>query len=142
MPMKSAGRNEWQQEPSSPMNLFSSAPTPSADRTHSRYPRSIFSAPLTLRHLDTGGVRKLGGITLDVSEGGMGALVRGNLQLGEAVDVDLHVDGQVLNAVAIVGYTSDVRTGFEFLGMTAEERAQIAQIISRKADPLRTHGWA
>ena len=124
------------------MKLFSLAPTSSTDRTHRRYPRSIFSAPLTLRHLDTGGVRRLRGITLDVSEGGMGALVQGNLQLGEAVDVDLQVEGQVLNAVAIVRYTSDVRTGFEFLGMTAEERAQIAQIISRKPDPSCPRGCA
>ena len=71
------------------MKLFSSAS--STVRTRRRYPRSVFSAPLTLRHLDTGGLRRLRGITLDVSEGSMGALVQGNLQLGEAVDVDLHV---------------------------------------------------
>jgi len=124
------------------MKLFSSAPSPAPDRSIRRYPRSIFTAPLTLRHLGAGGVHKLRGITLDVSEGGMGALVQGNLQMGEAVEVDMHLDGQVLNAVAIVRHTSNVRCGFEFLGMTSEERAQITEIISRKPDPSRSARWA
>ena len=124
------------------MKSFSSTPSPATDRSIRRYPRSIFTAPLTVRHLSVGGVRKLRGITLDVSEGGMGALVQGNLQLGEAVEVDLHFDGQVLNGVAIVRHTSNVRSGFEFLGMTSEERSQIAEIISRKPDPSRSARWA
>jgi len=49
------------------MKFFSSAPSPATDRSIRRYPRSIFTAPLTLRHLSTGGVRKLRGITLDVA---------------------------------------------------------------------------
>jgi len=65
------------------MKFFSSAPSPATDRSIRRYPRSIFTAPLTLRHLSSGGVRKLRGITLDVSAGGMGALVQGDLRLGE-----------------------------------------------------------
>jgi c-di-GMP-binding flagellar brake protein YcgR len=124
------------------MKLFLSTPTPAPGRILRRYPRSIFTAPLALRHLGAGGVRKLRGITLDVSEGGLGALVQGNLQLGEAVEVDMHIDGQVLNAVAIVRHTRDVRSGFEFLGMTSEERSQIAEIISRKPDPSRSARWA
>jgi len=64
-----------------------------------RYPRTLFSVPVTLRHLMTGGIRSLRGISLDISEGGFGAIVR---------------------------HTSSVRSGFEFLGLTAEERQQIA----------------
>jgi c-di-GMP-binding flagellar brake protein YcgR len=124
------------------MKIFSSVPSPAPDRSIRRYPRSIFTAPLTLRHLGAGGVHKLRGITLDVSEGGMGALVQGNLQTGEAVEVDMHLDGQVLNAVAIVRHTSNVRCGFEFLGMTSEERAQITEIIGRQPDPSRSARWA
>jgi len=120
------------------MKFFSSVPSPATDRSIRRYPRSIFTAALTLRHLGVSGVCKLRGITLDVSEGGMGALVQGNLQMGEAVEVDLHFEGKVLNAVAIVRHTSNVRSGFEFLGMTCEERAQITEIISRKPDPSRS----
>ncbi len=124
------------------MKLPWSALSLATDGSIRRYPRSIFTAPLTLRHLGVGGVRKLRGITLDVSEGGMGALVQGDLRLGEAVEVDLQLDEQVFNAVAIVRHTSRVRSGFEFLGMTLEERSQIAEIMSRKPDPSRSARWA
>lgn len=59
---------------------------------------------------------------------------QGNLALGEAVEIDLHFQEQNFNAVAIVRHTSDVRSGFEFLGMTSEERAQIVAIISCKPE--------
>jgi hypothetical protein len=123
------------------MNSFTSTPSP-ADRSTRRYPRWIFSAPLTVRHLDVGGVRKLRGITLDLSGGGMGALVQGNLEPCEAVEIDLHFEDRDFNAVAIVRHTSSVRSGFEFLGMTTEERAQITEIISRKPDLLRPSQFA
>lgn len=115
------------------MKSFTSAPS-SAERTTRRHPRWIFSTPFTVRHLDAGGVRRLRGITLDLSEGGMGALVQGNLERGEAVEIDLHFEGQEFNAAAIVRYTGSVRSGFEFLGMTGEERAKITRIVSRKPD--------
>jgi len=63
--------------------------------------------------------------------GGMAALVQGNLALGEAVEIDVHFQEQDFNVVAIVRHTSAVRSGFEPQGMTSEERAQIAAIISR-----------
>jgi c-di-GMP-binding flagellar brake protein YcgR len=113
----------------------------STDQATRRYPRWIYSAPLTVRHLDAGGVRKLRGITLDLSEGGMGALIQGILNLGEAVEIDLHFEQHAFNAVAIVRHTSSIRSGFEFLGMTAEERAQIASIVSCKPE-APTRSWA
>jgi len=122
--------------------MKSSTSASSPGRTARRYPRWIFSTPFTVCHLDVGGVRKLHGITLDLSEGGMGALVQGNLELGEAVEIDLHFEGQDFNAVAIVRHTSSVRSGFEFLGMTTEERSQITQIISCKPDVSRPGRWA
>ncbi len=137
--MYSSGRNE---RAVLVMKFFSSSPSPAPDRSLRRFPRSIFTAPLTVRHLGAGGVCKLRGITLDVSEGGMGALVQGDLRLGEAVEVDLQLDEHVFNAVAIVRHTSRVRSGFEFLGMTVEERSQITEIMSRKPDPSRSARWA
>ena len=77
------------------MKSFTSAQAFAARSTR-RYPRWIFSIPFTVRQLDTGGVRKLRGMTLDLSEGGMGALVQGILELGEAVEIDLHFEGQDL----------------------------------------------
>jgi hypothetical protein len=91
-----------------------------------RYPRALLSVPFGLRHLMGGGIHTTRGITLDISEGGVGALVQGDLRPGETVELDLQLPECTLNAVAIVRYTSNVRSGFEFLGMTPEERCQIA----------------
>ena len=93
-----------------------------------RHPRTLFSVPLTLRHLMTGGIRSARGISLDIGEGGLGAIVQGDLRVGEMVEIDVRIPERPLSAVAIVRYTSNVRSGLEFLGLTAEEREQIANV--------------
>ena len=55
--------------------------------------------------------------------------MEGELLIGETVKIDLSLRDLPLNAVAIVRYTSKVRSGFEFVGLTAEERAQITSIM-------------
>jgi PilZ domain len=111
---------------------FDPHPSPTATAEHrpvQRYPRTLFSVPVTLRHLVTGGIRATRGISLDIGEGGLGAIVQGDLRVGEMVNIDVRVPECPLTAVAIVRHTSSVRSGFEFLGLTAEERRQIANVI-------------
>lgn len=91
--------------------------------------RILFSIPITLHHLVRGGVRASHGISLDISEGGLGALVGGTLQVGDTVKIELRLPDQPLSAVAIVRHTSEIRSGFEFLGLTPEERTQLATIV-------------
>lgn len=91
-----------------------------------QYPRYVFSIPLLLHHLLPQGLRATPGITLDISEGGAGALVQGDLRAGETVLIDLAMPGGPLNTVAIVRYHDGSRSGFEFLGLTPEERGRIA----------------
>ena len=94
-----------------------------------RHRRTLFSIPITLRHLMHGGVRASRGISLDISESGIGALVKGGLHVGDTVEIDLQLRDWQLNAVAIVRHTSSIRSGFEFFGLTAEERAHLAAIV-------------
>jgi c-di-GMP-binding flagellar brake protein YcgR len=94
-----------------------------------RHPRTPFSVPLTIRHLKPGGIRTTHGISLDISEGGLGALVEGELPLGGTVAIDLLLQQHPLHAVAIIRHTSSTRSGFEFLGLTMEERQQIADEV-------------
>jgi PilZ domain-containing protein len=108
------------------VDLHSARTVDSEQRPQQRYPRALFSVPVTLRHLEVGGIRASGGITLDISEGGLGAIVRGGLRAGELVEIDVSIAGCALTAVAIVRYTTDARCGFEFVGLTPEERQQIA----------------
>ncbi len=87
--------------------------------------RAIFSVPLTLRHSANEGFGAVRGISLDISQGGLGAMVQGNLQIGEAVQIDFALGKRKLTAAAIVRHTSNVRCGFEFLDLTDDERRQI-----------------
>jgi hypothetical protein len=47
-------------------------------------------------------------------------------------DPDLQLPEQALSAVAIVRHSSQVRSGFEFLGLTAGERGQITAVCARQ----------
>jgi len=108
-----------------------SGPAPSRmGRAPRRYSRAMFTVPITLRHLMAGGVRATPGVSLDISEGGLGAIVQSALQVGETVEVELPLPGGKLSAVAIVRHASSVCCGFEFLGLTGEERLQIASAAS------------
>ena len=99
-----------------------------------RYPRTVFSVPVTLHRLMASGLRTTHGISLDIGEGGMGALVQGSLRVGETVEIDLPLPKCKLSAVAIVRYSSSVRSGFEFVGLTAEERLQIMSVAAGNSE--------
>jgi hypothetical protein len=89
----------------------------------------LFSVPLTLHHLVPGGVRFTHGISLDISESGLGALLQRRLPVGETVSLELELPDYDLKAVAIVRHSSSARSGFEFVGLTAEERERIAAMV-------------
>ena len=91
-----------------------------------KHARSLCSVPLTLRHLLPGGISTSRGISLDLSAGGLAAMVQDQLYIGETVEIDLGLHSGPLCAVAVVRHTSNARSGFEFLGLTPEERQQIA----------------
>lgn len=96
-----------------------------------RHARMLFSVPITLHHLCRGGVRASHGISLDLGEGGLGAIVQGDVHVGDTVAIDLQLSEQFLSTVAIVRHTSSVRSGFEFVGLTPEERLQITSLIGQ-----------
>jgi hypothetical protein len=54
-------------------------------------------------------VRATRGISLDLGEGGLGAIVQGGVHLGDTVAIDLRLSEQLLTTVAIVQHTSSVR---------------------------------
>jgi len=96
-----------------------------------RHPRVLFSVPITVRHLCRGGVQATHGISLDLGEGGLGAIVQGDIYVGETVAIDLRLSEQLLTTVAIVRHSSSVSSGFEFVGLTPEERLQITNVIGQ-----------
>jgi c-di-GMP-binding flagellar brake protein YcgR len=94
-----------------------------------KHPRSLFSIPFELRQLAGPAPYPLHAISLDLSEGGLGALVQGNLKVGEAVQVDLPLANQTIRIVAVVRYTSALRSGFEFLRISDGDRKQITRVV-------------
>jgi hypothetical protein len=114
-----------------PAHIHLHPATPSHDTTvpFRRHPRTLFSVPIMVRHLSRGGVRTVRGISLDLGEGGLGAIVEGDVHVGDTVAIDLRLTGQSLTTVAIVRHASIVRSGFEFVGLTPEERVQITSVI-------------
>lgn len=95
-----------------------------------RHARMLLSVPIMLNHLVPGGVRFTHGISLDISESGLGALVQSALQVGETVTLEIELPEDGLKAVGIVRHSSSVRSGFEFLGLTSEERQRLARLVA------------
>lgn len=93
-----------------------------------RHPRSPYSVPIYFHGYATGFVRTTRGLSVDISEGGLGALVQGSLRVGEMGAIDVPLPEHVLTTIAIVRHTSDMTSGFEFVGLTAEERSEIQSI--------------
>lgn len=101
-----------------------------AERCERRYRRTIFSVPINVRMLMPGGVRATHGVSLDISESGMGAIVQNELTPGEVIEVELKLAAWDLTAVALVRHSSATRSGFEFLGLSPQERQQLARLVA------------
>lgn len=101
------------------------------NRPLQRHPRALFSVPLTLQYLGTGGIQTTRGISLDISESGIGALLQHPLRVDDAVGIEFELEGTPLRTVGIVRYSSNLRSGFEFVGLTVEERARVASLVGR-----------
>ena len=93
-----------------------------------KHPRSLFSVPFELRPLTEPAPYALHAISLDISEGGIGALVQGNLHVGETFQVELPLPGRTVRVAAIVRHTSALRSGFEFLRLCEGDRRQITRV--------------
>lgn len=90
-----------------------------------RHRRAPFSVPVKLHHLKAGVSWTSTGMSLDLSEGGFGALVNGNLRPGETLEIELPLVENSLRLIAIVRHCSDFGCGLEFLGLTPQERTLI-----------------
>jgi len=94
-----------------------------------QHPRAFFSVPILLRHLSGGGVRTTRGISLDLGVGGLGAMVHGEVQVGDTVSIDFELSQGALTTVAIVRHASNTRSGFEFVGLTVAELGWISMFV-------------
>lgn len=93
-------------------------------RRHRRY---LFSVPVQFHHMSKEHKKTTHGISLEISEGGMSAVVEGELRIGEIADVNVPLSAGSLNALAIVRHKTAGHYGFEFLGLNPQERQQLQE---------------
>ena len=87
-----------------------------ARRREARY---VYSIPLTLRRFLRFGPVATRGVSLDISMGGISALVCGAPRVGETVVIELPLSGTAVETLATVRHSSDAKSGFEFYPLSA-----------------------
>jgi len=115
---------------------MSAATSMALEKTPRRvFPRYPINVPLDLIALRSGVPENLPGRCTDLSEAGVGAVVAGELAAGQHVAVELRLPnvGVPVRARALVRYQSRLHCGFEFIGLTVEQREMIRYWVYRSA---------
>jgi PilZ domain len=104
------------------MYLETRSPAASAGQRNPerRYPRHFLSTPVTTWGLLNSGPQVTRGLTLEISLGGLSAVLCGPPKRGERVSVRLNLLNIAFETLAIVRHSSPARTGFEFLEPSPE----------------------
>jgi len=113
---------------------MSTARSPVLEETRERgFARHPIIVPLDLIALRSGVPENLPGRCTDISEAGVGAVVAGELAAGQPVAVELRLPNVAVpvRARALVRYQSRLRCGFEFVGLSVEQREMIRYWIYR-----------
>jgi hypothetical protein len=76
--------------------------------------RYVSAVPVSVQRFLRFGPFVTRGVTLDISERGMSALVCGAPRAGETVVIGLSAGNAVVELLATVRHSSDAKTGFEF----------------------------
>jgi hypothetical protein len=102
----------------------SSADLSGARRRIPRYPVAV---PVDVTVLRAGLPSSIPGRSLDIGEGGVAAMLAAELQTGEWVAVEFQLPNAVhpLQTKAVVRHHNQLRCGFEFLGLSRDQRYMI-----------------
>jgi TonB family protein len=103
-------------------------------RNSARHPINV---PLDVILLRSGVPENLPGRCTDLSEGGVGGMIAGELSVGQHVAVELRIPkvGVPVRARAQVRYQGHLRCGFEFVGLPVEQREMIRYWAYRVRNP-------
>jgi TonB family protein len=98
--------------------------------------RCRVQAPLDVTVLRSGIPDTVPGRSVNLGEGGIGAVLAGELLPGESVAVELQLPAAAtpLRARALVRHQDKLRSGMEFLGLTPQQQWTIRQWIGDAAD--------
>ena len=95
-----------------------------------RIPRYPVAIPVDITVLRSGAPASIPGRSLDIGEGGVAAVLAAELQPGEWVAVELQLPnaGHSLQTKAVVRHHNQLRCGFEFLGLSGDQKLMIRQL--------------
>jgi len=101
---------------------------PSPRRAFLRHPIQV---PLDLIVLRSGVPESIPGRCTDICEGGMGAIVAGELAAGQRVAVELRLPnvGVPVRARAVVRHQWQLHCGVEFVGLALEQREMYPNLV-------------
>ena len=117
---------------------MSAAASPALEKAQRRNsPRHPINVPLDVILLRSGVPENLPGRCTDLSEGGVGGMIAGELSVGQHVAVELRIPkvGVPVRARALVRYQGELRCGFEFVGLPIEQREMIRYWAYRLRNP-------
>ncbi|MFZ3342578.1 MAG: TonB family protein [Terriglobales bacterium] len=117
---------------------MSAAASPALEKAQRRNsPRHPIDVPLDVILLRSGVPENLPGRCTDLSEGGVGGMIAGELSAGQQVAVELRIPkvGVPVRARALVRYQGELRCGFEFVGLPVEQREMIRYWAYRLRNP-------
>jgi hypothetical protein len=102
-----------------------------------RAPRNPLAVPVRVTVLRSGAAYSIPGRSLDLGEGGISAVLAGEVQLADAVGVEFLLPdlGLGLHAKAVVRHYAPLRCGFEFQGLTRHQQAVIREWARQRSQP-------
>lgn len=115
---------------------MSAAPLPAFEETpQRRFPRHPINVPLDLIALRSGIPETLPGRCTDISETGLGAVVAGELAVGQQVALELRLPnvGVPVRARSLVRYQTGLRCGLEFSNLSVDQREMIRYWVYRSS---------
>jgi TonB family protein len=104
-----------------------------------RIPRYPVAIPVDITVLRSGASASIPGRSLDLGEGGVAAVLAAELQLGEWVGVQFQLPNaaQALQTKAVVRHHNHLRCGFEFQGLSSDQRS-IIRSWAGNSEPLKS----
>jgi hypothetical protein len=98
-----------------------------------KYQRHLLSVPVQLYEISESDAVLAHGLTLDLSQGGVSAVLCGSVRVGATFRLELQLPNGTFGTRAIVRHARPGRCGFEFLYPSTDFDGGIAKCIERLA---------
>ena len=107
-----------------------------------RYPRYRTDLKLTVLVLGSEGHFGVNGWCNQIGEGGLGAIISTEVSIGELVNLEwsMPIEQQPISLRAVVRWRNRLQHGFEFLGISSQQRAMIRDYCKDLTERGRVEG--